>query len=344
MTPLTPASRIFVAGHRGLVGSAILRRLEAEGFRHVLTATRDQLDLRDQAAVELLVPGQPARVRVPRRRHRRRHHGQLHAAGGVHLRQHDDPRHGGARRAPVTASRSCSTSAARASTRAMSPQPMTEEYLLDRPARADQRGLRDREDRRHQAVPGLPHAVRLRLHLGDADQPLRPERQLRPDELARAAGADPQVPRREDAGQRDGDVWGTGAPRREFLHVDDLADALRLPDAPLRRRPRTSTSAPARTCTIRELAEMVRDDRPSRGAHRVRRHQARRHAAQAARRLASARARLDAPHRAAPTASRARIAGSSIIRPTPSSTHAASPSRASPRPRGARALTTAPAL
>src|SRR3954464_5964493 len=45
------SARIYVAGHRGLVGSAILRRLRAEGFENLLTATRDQLDLRDQAAV-----------------------------------------------------------------------------------------------------------------------------------------------------------------------------------------------------------------------------------------------------------------------------------------------------
>ena len=44
-------ARIFVAGHRGLVGSAVLRRLAADGFTNLLTATRDQLDLRDQAAV-----------------------------------------------------------------------------------------------------------------------------------------------------------------------------------------------------------------------------------------------------------------------------------------------------
>src|SRR5438132_10350032 len=48
---LVPESRVYVAGHRGLVGSAILRRLEAEGFTSVLVATREQLDLRDQAAV-----------------------------------------------------------------------------------------------------------------------------------------------------------------------------------------------------------------------------------------------------------------------------------------------------
>jgi GDP-L-fucose synthase len=46
-----PASRVFVAGHRGLVGSAIVRRLEREPGVQALTATREQLDLRDQAAV-----------------------------------------------------------------------------------------------------------------------------------------------------------------------------------------------------------------------------------------------------------------------------------------------------
>src|SRR6476661_9899264 len=44
-------ARIFVAGSRGLVGSAIVRRLERTGATRLLTATRDQLDLRDQAAV-----------------------------------------------------------------------------------------------------------------------------------------------------------------------------------------------------------------------------------------------------------------------------------------------------
>ena len=45
-------ARIYVAGHRGLVGSAVTRRLEREGFRNLLTAGRDELDLRDQAAVD----------------------------------------------------------------------------------------------------------------------------------------------------------------------------------------------------------------------------------------------------------------------------------------------------
>jgi GDP-L-fucose synthase len=51
MSEIDRQARVFVAGHRGLVGSAILRVLEREGFTNVLKATRDQLDLRDQAAV-----------------------------------------------------------------------------------------------------------------------------------------------------------------------------------------------------------------------------------------------------------------------------------------------------
>ncbi len=47
----SPHSRTYVAGHKGLVGSALVRRLEQDGFSRLLTASKDQLDLRDQAAV-----------------------------------------------------------------------------------------------------------------------------------------------------------------------------------------------------------------------------------------------------------------------------------------------------
>jgi GDP-L-fucose synthase len=51
MTQLDRSARIYVAGHRGLVGGALVRHLEAEGFTKILTATRDQVDLRDQSEV-----------------------------------------------------------------------------------------------------------------------------------------------------------------------------------------------------------------------------------------------------------------------------------------------------
>src|SRR5262245_23298368 len=49
--PVNESSRIFVTGHRGLVGSAIVRRLLADGHRQLLTTSRSELDLRDQTAV-----------------------------------------------------------------------------------------------------------------------------------------------------------------------------------------------------------------------------------------------------------------------------------------------------
>ena len=52
MTSLNTSDSIFVAGHRGLVGSAIIRSLQAKGFTNIITATRAELDLRDQSAVE----------------------------------------------------------------------------------------------------------------------------------------------------------------------------------------------------------------------------------------------------------------------------------------------------
>lgn len=51
MTPIDLDARIFVAGHRGLVGSAIMRNLTNAGFTTLLTASRSELDLRDQSAV-----------------------------------------------------------------------------------------------------------------------------------------------------------------------------------------------------------------------------------------------------------------------------------------------------
>ncbi|MCD4749400.1 MAG: GDP-L-fucose synthase [Thermoanaerobaculales bacterium] len=51
MISIPAQAPIYVAGHRGLVGSAVIRRLERDGFSNILTVTREQLDLRDQAAV-----------------------------------------------------------------------------------------------------------------------------------------------------------------------------------------------------------------------------------------------------------------------------------------------------
>lgn len=48
---MRPEGKIYIAGHRGMVGSAILRTLEKKGFQNFITKTSDQLDLRNQQAV-----------------------------------------------------------------------------------------------------------------------------------------------------------------------------------------------------------------------------------------------------------------------------------------------------
>jgi len=52
MKAFTHTAKIFVAGHNGLVGSAILRELQAQGYTNLITRSSSELDLRDQAATE----------------------------------------------------------------------------------------------------------------------------------------------------------------------------------------------------------------------------------------------------------------------------------------------------
>lgn len=59
--PLERDSKIFVAGHRGLVGGALVRRLEEAGFSNIITISRTELDLEDDAAVEAFFKAQAPR-------------------------------------------------------------------------------------------------------------------------------------------------------------------------------------------------------------------------------------------------------------------------------------------
>ena len=78
-------AKIFVAGHRGLVGGAILRRLQAAGFTNLLGRSSRQLDLRDQAAVARFFRPGAAGLRLSGRGPGGRHPGQLHLSGPIYL-------------------------------------------------------------------------------------------------------------------------------------------------------------------------------------------------------------------------------------------------------------------
>ncbi len=149
-----------------------------------------------------------------------------HPAGRVPLRQHDDPRHGRARGAPSTASRKLLYLGSSCIYPRDAPSRSREDAVAHRAAGADQRGLRDRQDRRHQALPGLPPPVRLQLHLGDADQPLRARTTTSTSTSSHVLPA--LIRKFHDATRQRRptvEIWGTGIAEREFLHVDDLADA-----------------------------------------------------------------------------------------------------------------------
>ena len=225
MTPIMDKdARIFVAGHRGLVGSAILRRLEAAGYHNVLTATREQLDLRDQAAVTywfranrpqfvFLVAGTVGGIQANATRpaeflydNMMIHATVVHAS---HLFDVEKLLYLGS---------SCIYPRE-------APQPMAEEALLTGPleptneayALAKIAGIKLCQSYRKQYGCNFISAMPTNLYGPNDNFDLDSSHVL------------PALIRKfHDAKVNDEtgvEIWGTGTPRREFLHVDDLADA-----------------------------------------------------------------------------------------------------------------------
>jgi GDP-L-fucose synthase len=217
--------KIFVAGHRGLVGSAIVRRLQAEGASQLLLRSHAELDLTDQAAVDAFFSSErPTYVFLAAAK-----------VGGIHANStypadflrdnlaiqtnviHSAWKHGTKKLLFLGSSciypRDC-------------PQPIKEEYLLTGPleptneayAIAKIAGLKLCQAYRKQY--GFDAIVAMPTNLYGPGDNYHPENShvvpalIRRFHEAKAANA-PEVV-----------IWGTGTPLREFLHADDLADAL----------------------------------------------------------------------------------------------------------------------
>ena len=153
-------ARVFVAGHRGLVGSALVRKLEDEGFTNILTATRDELDLRDQSEVShwfkanrpeyvFLVAGTVGGILANSTRPAEFIYDNMMIHGTVVHAAHE---YDTTKLLYLGSSCIYPREADAADHRGRA---------ADRPAGADQRVVCDREDRRHQAVSGVSPAVRL---------------------------------------------------------------------------------------------------------------------------------------------------------------------------------------
>lgn len=254
---LKPDTRIYVAGHRGLVGSAIMRRLEREGFKNVVTRTSQELDLTNQAATNAFFAAEKPEVVI------------LAAAkvGGILANStypadfiHDNLRIGlnvidasfryGVRKL-LNLGSSCIYPR-------LAPQPLREEYLLTGPLEETNRSyavakiaaIELCDAYRQQYGADFISAMPTNLY-GPYDNYDLPGSHVMAALIRKTHEA-------KVAGAKSVEVWGTGTPRREFLHTNDLADAcIFLLD-------NVSRSGPINVGTgvdlsIRELAEYVKE-------------------------------------------------------------------------------------
>ncbi len=250
-------SRIYVAGHAGLVGSAIVRRLQRAGFTNILTATRAQLDLRDQAEVShwfkanrpeyvFLVAGTVGGIMANSTRPAEFIYDNLMIHGTVVHAAHE-------RDVTKLLYLGSSCIYPRHAT-----QPITEDELLTGPleptnewyAIAKIAGIKLCQAYRQQYGRDFISAMPTNLYGPNDNFDLTSSHVLpaliRKFHDAKVSGAD------------EVEIWGTGSPMREFLHVDDLADAC------LHLMEHYSDHSHINVGTgvdlsIRELAEKIRD-------------------------------------------------------------------------------------
>lgn len=222
--PIDRDSPVFVAGHGGLVGSAILRCLERNGFSDIQTASRSQLDLRDQSEVShwfkanrpryvFLVAGTVGGILANSTRPAEFIYDNLMIHGTVVHAAHEFgtdkllylgssciyPRH--------------------------ATQPITEDQLLTGPleptnewyAVAKIAGIKLCQAYRRQYGHDFISAMPTNLY-GPNDNFDLDSSHVLPALIRKFHEA-------RNAGRREVEIWGTGAAMREFLHVDDLADA-----------------------------------------------------------------------------------------------------------------------
>jgi GDP-L-fucose synthase len=222
--PIDRAAPIYVTGHRGLAGSAVVRRLTAAGFSRVLTVPRQELDLRDQRAVSAwFAEYRPTSV--------------IHAAGlvgGIHANATRPAEflYDNVMMQATVLRAAWETGVAKLLYLGSSciyprdcPQPIREEYLLTGPLEPTNEAYALAK------IAGVKACAAYRQQYGCRFISAMPTNLYGPYdnyELQQAHVLPALLRKFHECrmrGDREVVIWGSGRPRREFLYVDDLADA-----------------------------------------------------------------------------------------------------------------------
>ena len=261
-------AKIFVAGHRGLVGSAIVRRLRADGIANLLLKERSELDLTCQAAVQdFFLSERPDSVFLAAARVGGINANNSYPAEFIHenLAIQGNVIHwafqAGVKRLMFLGS-SCIYPR-------LAPQPMNEDALLT--------GLLEPTNEPYAIakIAGIKMCEAYSRQYGARFFSVMPTNLYGPGDNFDLANSHvlPALIRKCHEAKTAGDpevvIWGTGLPKREFLHVDDMAAAcafvMNLPEQMIDRQfraypdPSFINIGTGQDVTIGALAEMVRD-------------------------------------------------------------------------------------
>lgn len=218
------SAKIYLAGHQGLVGSAIARKLAAEGYKNIITRTSSELDLRDQAAVKSFLESE------------RPQYVFLAAAkvGGI-LANSTYPAQflydnlmiaanviNAAHKTGVTKLLNLGSSCIYPK---LAPQPLKEEYLLTGPLEPTNRAYAVAK------IAAIELCDQYRAQYGSDFISAMPTNLYGPHDNfdLETSHVLPALLRKMHEAKRSGqasvEVWGSGKPLREFLYVDDMAEA-----------------------------------------------------------------------------------------------------------------------
>lgn len=216
--------KIYVAGHKGMVGSAIVRRLQQGGYTRLITRTRQELDLLNQRAVhDFLMSEKPDYIFVAAARVGGIHANNTYRADFIYenLQVQNNIIHG-AMQAGTTDL--CFLGSSCIYPRDC-PQPIQEDYLLT--------GSLEQTNEPYAIakIAGIKLCESMNRQYGTRFVSVMPTNLYGPNDNYDLANSHvlPALIRKAHEAKLGGDaeyvVWGTGNPRREFLYVDDMADA-----------------------------------------------------------------------------------------------------------------------